>query len=31
MAVPEMKRAVADVKLWNEATGSSVTTEASGG
>jgi nicotinate-nucleotide pyrophosphorylase (carboxylating) len=31
MAVAEMKRAVADVKLWNEATGSSVTTEASGG
>ena len=31
MTVAEMKRAVADVALWNEATGASVTTEASGG
>ena len=31
MTVAEMKRAVADVALWNEATGSAVTTEASGG
>ena len=31
MSVAETKRAVADVALWNEATGASVTTEASGG
>lgn len=31
MTVAEMKSAVADVALWNEATGASVTTEASGG
>ncbi len=31
MSIAEMKSAVADVALWNEATGASVTTEASGG
>ncbi|HYN42465.1 MAG TPA: nicotinate-nucleotide diphosphorylase (carboxylating), partial [Thermoanaerobaculia bacterium] len=31
MTVSEMKKAVADVALWNEATGARVTTEASGG
>jgi nicotinate-nucleotide pyrophosphorylase (carboxylating) len=31
MSVAEMRRAVTDVALWNEATGASVTTEASGG
>lgn len=31
MTVAEMKKSVADVALWNEATGSKVTTEASGG
>ncbi len=31
MTIADMKKAVADVKLWNEATGAAVTTEASGG
>jgi nicotinate-nucleotide pyrophosphorylase (carboxylating) len=31
MTVAGMKKAVADVRLWNEATGAAVTTEASGG
>jgi len=31
MSLSEMRRAVKDVALWNEATGDSVTTEASGG
>lgn len=31
MTVPEMRKAVADVRLFNEATGHGVTTEASGG
>lgn len=31
MSVADMKKAVADVAIWNEATGASVTTEASGG